>query len=392
MKNEKKTEPVLLKQYKLLGAVIDAKWATRLDCRIARHVIDRYWIKYGVARASLRYLEQATGSGRGNIIKSLRRLLEHEVIAVVRLGRGTRATEYDLNFRFEATGDRGASKATSTSSDHSGTLGGTEEGTTKASSGASENTKTYLRSMSTDMLTVGMSEETPAVPAAPPVSGLAADTAASAGEEGGFEELWAAWPRKHHRAKARAAYRALTPDAALHATLLEKAHLWAAHYEQTGIEKRYWKHLHTWLAEERFFEDLPTPFEDRRQRISSATKRRKQDAAGPVALGRSGLSTGTPLGAHSVVIIRAEIEKSENDDEHLAVDYRITEGSHRGTEFRHLMLLLCVDQDRFFEAQEKFREFRKAVGFDMSDPADLLGRELIADVGKMGTIRYKSGG
>src|SRR5260221_11758634 len=34
------TESVLLKQYKLLGAVIDAPWATRLDHKIARHVIE----------------------------------------------------------------------------------------------------------------------------------------------------------------------------------------------------------------------------------------------------------------------------------------------------------------------------------------------------------------
>src|SRR5258708_7339107 len=39
------TETVLLKQYKLIGAVIDAPWATRLDHKIARHVIDRYFAK-----------------------------------------------------------------------------------------------------------------------------------------------------------------------------------------------------------------------------------------------------------------------------------------------------------------------------------------------------------
>src|ERR1700676_5806448 len=67
-------EPVLLKQYKLLGAVIDAPWATRLDHKIARHVIDRYFAKFGNARASLSYLEQATGAKRTNIVESLRRI------------------------------------------------------------------------------------------------------------------------------------------------------------------------------------------------------------------------------------------------------------------------------------------------------------------------------
>src|SRR3979411_1146110 len=94
------TESVLLKQYKLIGAVIDAPWATRLDHKIARHVIDRYFVKFGNARASLRYLEVATGAKRNKIIPSLRRIIENGVISVIRQGIGTRPTEYDLNFDF----------------------------------------------------------------------------------------------------------------------------------------------------------------------------------------------------------------------------------------------------------------------------------------------------
>src|SRR5882672_2799503 len=94
------TEPVLLKQYKLLGAVIDAPWATSLDHKITRHVIERYYAKFGNARASLRYLEQATGSQRNKIVESLRRIIDNGVISVIRQGVGTRPTEYDLNFDF----------------------------------------------------------------------------------------------------------------------------------------------------------------------------------------------------------------------------------------------------------------------------------------------------
>jgi hypothetical protein len=100
-------EPVLLKQYKLLGAVIDAPWATRLDHKIARHVIERFYAKFGNARASLRYLERATGSGRNKIIESLRRITENGVISIVRQGIGTRPTEYDLNFDFAAKASSG---------------------------------------------------------------------------------------------------------------------------------------------------------------------------------------------------------------------------------------------------------------------------------------------
>src|ERR1700733_13791913 len=109
------TEPVLLKQYKLLGAVIDAPWATRLDHKITRHVIDRYYAKFGNARASLRYLEKATGATRANIIESIRRVTENGVIRVIRQGIGTRPTEYDLNFEFASKPSSGIVGDTSTS-------------------------------------------------------------------------------------------------------------------------------------------------------------------------------------------------------------------------------------------------------------------------------------
>src|SRR3981081_3402914 len=101
-------EPVLLKQYKLLGAVIDAPWATSLDHKITRHVIDRYFAKFGNARASLRYLETATGAKRNKIIPSLRRIIGNGAISVIRQGIGTRPTEYDLNFDFVTEPPRGA--------------------------------------------------------------------------------------------------------------------------------------------------------------------------------------------------------------------------------------------------------------------------------------------
>ncbi len=85
------TEPVLLKQHKLLGAVVDSQWATRLDTKIAWHVIENYYAKFGNARASLRYLEKATGSQRNKIINSLRRLTDNGAISVIRQGAGTKS-------------------------------------------------------------------------------------------------------------------------------------------------------------------------------------------------------------------------------------------------------------------------------------------------------------
>src|SRR5260370_32366664 len=118
------TEPVLLKQYKLLGAVIDAPWATGLDHKITRHVIDRYFAKFGNARASLRYLEQATGAKRNKIIPSLRRIIENGAISVIRQGIGTRPTEYDLNFDFSNKPASGTPEGTSTRGPPEGTPSG----------------------------------------------------------------------------------------------------------------------------------------------------------------------------------------------------------------------------------------------------------------------------
>jgi hypothetical protein len=296
----------LLSQYQLLRAVIDEPWATRLDIKITSHIVNLYWAKHGNARASLRYLEKATGATRPNIIESLRRIADEGVISVERQGIGTRPTEYALNFDFAkkqkpfaknknpdgpaASGSvgntskivRGTVDDTS-SDDPSGIAGDTStsgivhdtssgiaDDTSSGSSGIVHDTESYLRNVLTSTLTVSRNENAPAVPTAPPVSGLEAHTAATAVDpekvatpaRAGFEELWIIWPRKHDIAKARTAYKALAPDATLHATLVTKATQWAAHYEQEAVEKRYWKHLHNWLGQERYLEDPPEPYED----------------------------------------------------------------------------------------------------------------------------------
>jgi hypothetical protein len=306
------TEPVLLKQYKLLGAVIDAPWATRLDHKITRHVIERYYAKFGNSRASLRYLEKATGAERNKIIPSLRRIIENGVISVIRQGIGTRPTEYDLNFEFGKKVSSGAQEGTSTSGALEGTSSGSLEGTSTGARGAPEGTQTYLRNMPTGMLTVGMNEDTPAVPTAPPVPGLEADTAATAvdpeTQPNLFEELWSVFPRKHQRAKARAAYKALAPDDDLHAHLMASAIALAAHYEKTATEKKWWKHMHTWLVEERYLEDLPEPYENPKEAAIARVRENgpRKASKTPPAEKATGLSPKTPIGRHKVKIVGSE--------------------------------------------------------------------------------------
>ena len=76
----------LLDQHKLLLAVISAPWATALDIKVSAAIIQNYYRQHGNSRAALRFLEQATNTKRDRVAKSLRRLVEHSVITVLRKG------------------------------------------------------------------------------------------------------------------------------------------------------------------------------------------------------------------------------------------------------------------------------------------------------------------
>ena len=60
-------------QWRLYGLVARAKWATSLDKAVAYEIVDNYYSKFGNSRASLTYLQAATGSDRKAIIASTRR-------------------------------------------------------------------------------------------------------------------------------------------------------------------------------------------------------------------------------------------------------------------------------------------------------------------------------
>jgi hypothetical protein len=371
------TEPVLLKQYKLLGAVIDAPWATRLDHKITRHVIDRYYAKFGNARASLRYLETATGATRTNIVDSLRRIIENGVIKIIRQGIGTRPTEYDLNFDFASKTPSGPVDGTSTS-------------------GPVDGTESYLRNMSTDMLTVSRNEDTHAVPTAPPVCGLEAATAAAAWDPEAqpvrFEELWVAFPRKHQRAKAKAEYDKLAPNEALHADLVTAATALAAHHEKNGTEKKWRKHLHSWLPQECYLEDLPEPHENPKEAAIARAKEngpRKATKTTP-ATKDIGLSSKTPLGRHKVKIIASELLGGSFDAERLMrFSYRIEDGGHEGKEFSHSFKIMSADETTQTNGQSFFSDLRRVTGIDHPEnTSDLHDIPLVAIVGPMGRIEY----
>jgi hypothetical protein len=118
----------LLEQWNLLGEVMRAPWASRLDMKVSRALIDQHYAKFGNARASYRFLEQATDSARNKIVPCVRKLAKHGVITVARKGKGTRPTEYVINFDFKAEPCSIPQEGTSTSVPQEGTSSGAVAG------------------------------------------------------------------------------------------------------------------------------------------------------------------------------------------------------------------------------------------------------------------------
>lgn len=234
-------------QLNLLHAVVLSGWSTSLDHKVAAVIISRYYPKYAGARASLRFLEDAIGATRPNIIASIRRLVSHGAFSVKVEGKGTRPTEYKLHFDFSS----GTAHDTSASGTAHNTSCGIVGDTSGDDSGIAHDTKTYLH---VPAYSAGIHEgrNFSAPPSAPLSDGLMA-TDADGAEGDGFDEFWKIWPRKHGLKKARAAWFKIVPKG----DVITAARSWADHYAEHGTDKKWIAEPANWLAGERWMEDLP---------------------------------------------------------------------------------------------------------------------------------------
>ncbi|OSJ19776.1 hypothetical protein BST63_19665 [Bradyrhizobium canariense] len=358
----------LLDQYNLLGAIIDASWATRLDHKVARHIIDRYYPKHGNGRASLRYLERATGASRPNVIASVRRLAEQGAIVLVRQGQGTRPSEFSLNFEFPSSGI--ADDTTSTnepSGSVNDTTGGIAHDTSSASSGIADDTESYLLNPAYKA-EIQKDRDDTRPPTAPPLAGLSAATAGTAVEELAssqakptFELCYRTYDCLKGKREAKAAWDAL-PAEVDRAAVIRVAAAWQASWAAQGKPDAPRKHLATWLREERYDEDPPRGF----KKVERA-KATKPKAAKPARLG---------LGIN---IKRYTITAYKNEGSPFA-DYWETFTFRRhddGFEFTQRMHVLKVDAD-VDEAPDFYRKVELIKGaFGKGNPAgEWVGRVL----------------
>jgi hypothetical protein len=250
--------------------------------------------------------------------------------------------------------------------------------------------------MPTGMFTVGMNEDTPAGPTARPVPGLEADTAVTAVDpktkSNPFEELWAAYPRKHQRSKAQAAYKALAPDAELHVRLVMEAKAWALHYTTNSTERKWWKHLHSWLAQECYLEDLPEPYENPKEAAIARARENGPRKAGksPPTEKATGLSPKTPIGRHKVKVIGSELPDPYGSAEtRMKFYFRIEDGQHEGKEFSHSFKIISDDEALQTNGQSAYADLRRATGIhEPDDTSDFHDKSLLAIVTSMGRIEY----
>ncbi len=81
----------------LLGAIIDDERARLIHIKTARHILKRFYSKFGNARASVSFLQEATGLTRGSVAQATSDLVEWGYFSRI-MGSGKRPTEYLPNF------------------------------------------------------------------------------------------------------------------------------------------------------------------------------------------------------------------------------------------------------------------------------------------------------
>jgi hypothetical protein len=260
----------LLDQWNLLAEIIADGRTRKPHIQIAQTAIDRYRANAGNSRASVRYLAKATGLSKWRLSKATAELAEWGYFAR-RPGIGTRPSEFTPSWpSVRVQGDTIQPMLVSESGGtgcpslegHYGPLVSESGGTNPA----------YV-----DGLQAGLREAESSVGAAtPPASagpagavppgtppGSASATVPDA-PANGFAEIWDAFNLKltNTKTRARAAYDKLSPDAGLHATMVEAAARLHAHYEEHSTERRYRIQCHNWINARGWEDDLPIVYAD----------------------------------------------------------------------------------------------------------------------------------
>lgn len=300
---ERKAEPSsLLSQWWTLGAILRDKRTSGRHAKAAWVIIDRFVRSKGNGRASLRYIERATGLGRPAVARACRELMEWGYVDR-RVGSGTRPSEYAPNWVLTISG---MTSRTSRQIDNSGvetvTSCGVEMHTTIAASGVDSQTESYLPSPAyspADGIVTTVSASGPGAEAAPAVAGI------------DFEHCWRAYGRYGNKQASRKAFEAIeNPDVDL---IARRASAWAASAKPGQRRMPFEK----WLEAEKY--DEADRQVQPKARVSKPEVRERTDAdhanesaRAARSIERKAIDVGVPLNV-PVTVVSDAVESNDGD-------------------------------------------------------------------------------
>lgn len=299
----------LLSQWWTLGDIIlDRRTnGSGRHIKVAWVIIDRYMQAKGNGRASVRFIQQATGLSKGIIIKACRELVDWGYMTQ-RIGIGTRPTEYSPNWSSVSPASNAESILASVPQESNASV--SPESNTTDFSVPPESNESYLPEPADKAeLQVGRNINThDALPSA----GLSAATAGTRDPRSAFDTFWHEFPRKFQKPKARAAWDKIAPDADLAERIIVAASALSVHYASQGTEKKWIPTPANWLAGERYDEDLPDVYADPKEAAIAKAKDREPKT-------KPANSNTPPSGINDAYIIGIE---QVNDAYHH--DFRLT--------------------------------------------------------------------
>ena len=186
--------------------------------------------------------------------------------------------------------------------------------------------------------------------------------------QSGFEEFWAVYPKKIKRAKARAAYEKVAPDADLLALIVEKAKELAAHHKEHETDFKWIKEPANWLAGECWEEDLPAAYG--KPEPKAEPERKAKAAEKPTSLVPANSNVPIPRSAwQRVEIIATDVVGTNGNSELVA-----TMSTAAGERVVDRITLEHASQESQEAGQKQFEQLRWAAGLGViEDTADLHG-------------------
>jgi hypothetical protein len=243
-----------LSKWFMIGAILKDARTRDIHARIAWPILENYMQKYGNSTASVRYLEESTGLTKGSVANATQDLCEWDYFSRV-LGSGKRSTVYTPNWQSARVLWRPDARP-----EKLGVLQPQDTSVLPPPDATDASVQQPQdESLLRNPLTSGLTERGTAAPSAPHSASPVGPAAAVPAEESGepFAELWTAYGFPKDIALARAAYERLAPGTELHAELVHKAGECRLFHETNP--DRWQKHLHNWLAEERYKETPSMP-------------------------------------------------------------------------------------------------------------------------------------